>query len=322
MSSINQGTGISCGVCNLDLFPPLVRFEPCGHNIHEVCYNKALTTGGYTCCDTLTKTAGTNTNCNAIFNDIQQLSTRNKLFATFTPQQKAVCAFHHYIKRNTALGTECAHQMVRNRFVSLSDQWEGLSPLFRAIYSQNKEAAKYLIMKGADINGVSNKQLFISYSPLKAAIGEKLPRIVEYLVNKGANVNEKDEDGFTALHQAALQGNAQIVSYLLQKGAKKSIDGLWLQKCTPLSLAVDSANLDTVKVLVKAGADLTHTYDIVGRNIYDYAVKVSIENKCRYEDDTPSPRITEIIQGGEAICRYLSNIESLRPDLLEDLFSV
>jgi ankyrin repeat protein len=43
--------------------------------------------------------------------------------------------------------------------------------------------------------------------------------IVELLLERGANTNAKDENGSTALHEAALSGHVAVVLLLLEKGA-------------------------------------------------------------------------------------------------------
>lgn len=67
------------------------------------------------------------------------------------------------------------------------------------------------------------------------------------------NVNETNHQGSTILHQAAMRGHLQIVSYLLTLGADiglKNNNG-----DTPLLLAVREGKKDVVKLLLIKGAD-------------------------------------------------------------------
>lgn len=64
------------------------------------------------------------------------------------------------------------------------------------------------------------------------------------LVAAGADVHQPDEDGWTALHCAAISGQAVLVPLLLDVGANiacKTLDGE-----TPLHLAIISTCTDMV----------------------------------------------------------------------------
>ncbi len=88
--------------------------------------------------------------------------------------------------------------------------------------------------------------------------------MIDYLA-KGGDVNAKDRNGSNALLQAAYYDQSRIVTYLLSKGAHidvKNKDGR-----TPLMLSGKEVpvldhdsnrmkSLDTMKILIKAGANL------------------------------------------------------------------
>lgn len=74
--------------------------------------------------------------------------------------------------------------------------------------------------------------------------------LAKVLIKRGAKVNRL---GWAPLHYAAIKGNTKMVEFLLQQGAlpnAPAADG-----SSPLIAAVTSGKLETVKVLLKAGAD-------------------------------------------------------------------
>ena len=91
------------------------------------------------------------------------------------------------------------------------------------------------------------------------------------LVRRGANVNHIDSAGETPLHGAAAWGRASMVRFLLSVGARHDIVALNTNNMTPLLWAA-RANLKTVQVLLKAGADI-NAKDAQGNTAYDIAKK-------------------------------------------------
>lgn len=65
---------------------------------------------------------------------------------------------------------------------------------------------------------------------------------VKTLIARGADVNATDNDGFTPLHLAAMNGYADKARYLLEHGA--SLQALTKQKTTPLHLAAERRRFD------------------------------------------------------------------------------
>lgn len=72
------------------------------------------------------------------------------------------------------------------------------------------------------------------------------------LIKRGAKVNRL---GWTPLHYAASKGQAKMVSFLISQGAL--VDAPSPDGTTPLMMAAYSGSEDTVRVLLKAGAEPT-----------------------------------------------------------------
>ena len=76
---------------------------------------------------------------------------------------------------------------------------------------------------------------------------------VRALLKQGGDVNAAQGDGMTALHWAAQQGNAQLVSMLLSAGANVRATTR-LGDYTPLHLASQAGHASTVAALIAVGA--------------------------------------------------------------------
>ena len=91
---------------------------------------------------------------------------------------------------------------------------------------------------------------------------------VQAMIDAGADVNAKDNDGFTRLHAAAKDGNAEMIPVLVKAGADvHAKDNIcW----TPLHWAAGNGKAEVIPVLVKAGADV-HAKDKFGKTPLDWA---------------------------------------------------
>jgi ankyrin repeat protein len=92
-------------------------------------------------------------------------------------------------------------------------------------------------------------------APVAAAAQSKDTATVRKLIKEGADVNAAQGDGMTALHWAALNGDAELASMLLYAGAnvgaKTRIGGY-----TPLHLAAQVGNATVIAPLIAAGAQV------------------------------------------------------------------
>lgn len=91
--------------------------------------------------------------------------------------------------------------------------------------------------------------------------------LVQRLINVGAQVNQM---GWTSLHYAAVIGNHQIMTLLLEHHAH--IDAETPNKTTPLMLAARRGEMVLVKLLIDEGADIS-LKNMLGWSAYDFAVE-------------------------------------------------
>ena len=92
-------------------------------------------------------------------------------------------------------------------------------------------------------------------APVAAAAQAKDGAAVRKLIKEGADVNAAQGDGMTALHWAALNGDAELASMLLYAGAnvgaKTRIGGY-----TPLHLAAQVGNANVMAPLIASGSQV------------------------------------------------------------------
>ena len=96
--------------------------------------------------------------------------------------------------------------------------------------------------------------------------------LVQKLVEHDADVNKP---GWTPLHYAASAGHVQILEYLLEHSAY--IDAESPNGTTPLMMAAIYGSPEAVKVLIQAGADLSHKNQL-GLSAWDFAVRGQRQN--------------------------------------------
>ena len=98
---------------------------------------------------------------------------------------------------------------------------DGFTPLGLACYFGHYEIARYLVLKGADVNLPSNNGFRVY--PLHSAVAGDYTQIARMLIENNAQVNVKQQAGVTALHSAAQNGNIDLLILLLEHGADVNI---------------------------------------------------------------------------------------------------
>lgn len=136
------------------------------------------------------------------------------------------------VKRDDHEAVEFA-EILLNSGISVHERdIETFSPLDYSILKQNISLISLFLIKGANINQCSREG-----PPLHLAAKFCDDNIIKYLISKGADVNGKDDNNDTALHEACQRCNYEIISLLIRSGADISPQGI--RKDTPFSIILD-----------------------------------------------------------------------------------
>ncbi len=148
----------------------------------------------------------------------------------------------------------------------------GATPLHEAVRYGNVEIAKSLLNSGANVNARDN----LGKTPVMLILPkEKTAEIYKLLISYRADLSQKDMFGDTVLHTASmLNVGASTFSVLINGGA--DVNARNKEGVTPLSIAVQKNDLETVKLLTAAGADI-HTQDTNGDSPLSIALASSSE---------------------------------------------
>ncbi|WP_183577279.1 ankyrin repeat domain-containing protein [Mucilaginibacter sp. X5P1] len=98
---------------------------------------------------------------------------------------------------------------------------DGFTPLGLACYFGQHEIARYLVLKGANVNQPSNNGFNVF--PIHSAAAGNYTDIAKLLIENGANVNVRQQAGSTPLHSAAQNGNLDLLILLLENGADVNV---------------------------------------------------------------------------------------------------
>ncbi len=103
--------------------------------------------------------------------------------------------------------------------VNVVERTTGATPLhFAAIYGR-ENLAKFLLDKGAQVDA----KMPLNITPLLVAAQFKHTPVVELLLTRKANINQTDEEGFSALHFAAKNGDEVTATLLLHQGINATL---------------------------------------------------------------------------------------------------
>lgn len=125
-----------------------------------------------------------------------------------------------------------------------------IKPLHLAVHEGNLEKVKMVVSRFPEQVNVKDESNRI---PLYWAARSNHADIVRFLVEKGADINGQTNDGWAALHTAAYNGRLESATVLIQLGATVDIqtdDGQ-----TPLYWAARNGHSRLVKLLLAHGAD-------------------------------------------------------------------
>jgi ankyrin repeat protein len=98
---------------------------------------------------------------------------------------------------------------------------DGFTPLHLACFFGQEQSARVLLERGADPASVAQNPMRVQ--PLHSAAAGRQLGIVGMLLERGAGVNAQQHLGWTALHEAANQGNREMAEALLRHGADPTL---------------------------------------------------------------------------------------------------
>ena len=143
----------------------------------------------------------------------------------------------------------------------------GETALHRALIGNQKDTFGLLLQHGADASVTTSQ----GYG-LACYISHKGDAdMLEHLKERGIPLDDRNDHGYTALHEAASSGNLACLEALLDH-----FEGAFDQEHhlgrTPLSLASAAGHQSTVDALIDCGADLVGPQDFQGLRPFDYLV--------------------------------------------------
>jgi uncharacterized protein len=123
----------------------------------------------------------------------------------------------------TTLGNTAQLTQLLDRDPKQVNGWspDGFTPLHLACFFGQEQVARMLLDRGADPAAVAQNPMRVQ--PLHSAAAGRQLGIVRMLLERGAPVNARQHLGWTALHEAANQGNRQMAETLLRHGAEPSL---------------------------------------------------------------------------------------------------
>ena len=100
--------------------------------------------------------------------------------------------------------------------------------------------------------GSAMSSTLVEAQPLHFAATNGDVELVSLLLDRGAEINAATQDGWTALHFACLRGNEGLVQLLLDRGADVSMTTR--SGMSALSIATSEGDRDIVELLLDRGA--------------------------------------------------------------------
>ena len=98
---------------------------------------------------------------------------------------------------------------------------DGFTPLGLACYFAHEEIARFLVLKGAEVN-IASKNGYNVF-PIHSAVAANNFSITKMLLDAGAYPNVCQKLGVAPLHTAAQLGNIELIILLLEHGAEVTL---------------------------------------------------------------------------------------------------
>uniref|UniRef100_A0A8C5JPR5 Transient receptor potential cation channel subfamily A member 1 n=1 Tax=Junco hyemalis TaxID=40217 RepID=A0A8C5JPR5_JUNHY len=134
-----------------------------------------------------------------------------------------------------------------------------MAPLHMAVQSLHNEIVKVLVQHSStDVNLEGET----GNTPIIVACYKDNPEALTLLIENGGKICKRNKTGCMPIHAAAFSGAKKCLEILLKKGeelghsAKTHINFTNNGKCSPLHLAVQSGDLEMIKMCIEFGAQI------------------------------------------------------------------
>ncbi|PSN57938.1 hypothetical protein C0J52_00197 [Blattella germanica] len=168
----------------------------------------------------------------------------------YTETEDGMTAVHlAAIKGNVAF-LDVLEEMKLNIIPKTSD-FHGALPIHFAAKRGHQNVIAWYLKRGFDIDEASQ----LGFTPLMYAVMSMDLNCIDFLIHAGADVNKPCTtlNDITVLYKACHDGNADIVKFLISKGAHVNVQSDY--RLTPLHAAAHCGQENIYKILVEAGAD-------------------------------------------------------------------
>ena len=183
-----------------------------------------------------------------------------------------------------------------------SNSYQDRPMLIWGVQSGNLDVVK-LLCKPSFVNDSDEEGMTALYQ----AASDGMLDIVTFLLNEGAIVDQATNNNVTPFMIASCCGHAHVVECLLEHGA--NIDVIETdEKMTPLLYAVEYGNIEVVRCLLKHGANVNHK-NKKGKTALLYAIKAGdVETVTLLLENGANPNIVD--NKGQGVDVYLKKIRS------------
>ena len=127
--------------------------------------------------------------------------------------------------------------------------WAGETVLMTCVGTGSVEAVKLLLARGADVNAKESQK---GQTALMWAVAEKRPEVARTLIEHGADIRARSKVILTLEPFTNVSSNGEGLSYSPDVHFPKSKGGF-----TPLLFAAQQGDMDSARILLEAGADVS-----------------------------------------------------------------